>query len=382
MGGRRDAYRHARNPAELVIARALEPLVGTANADQTSTAAVLVGEIDLLTIPQTQTLLDQLNPAGYLSYSQSLIDQMNLFNRQVMVRTLDPRSDQMPAGWWADASGQTHLGKTSPDATRQSIFGMTVGFDVSGPHWLVGAAAGFSSASVRNGSDTLTGHNNAYMFGGYGSFRAGPFVATAQVDYDLGAISTTKTVSVAYTTTTTAATSTTAATTTTSPTNLTITANPGDHLLKASGTLGMDLNTGLMKITPFAGVDYARGAINGFTEAGGDAADLTIARISIDRTDLLAGVNVTTSQGDFRPYLRAAYRSQISGSSTGAVTAYFDGDPNTTFTVDGASNRHEVDVDAGVNVVYDDGSFFLGYQGTIRNQMSDHGVHAGIRLDF
>lgn len=377
-----NAIASVATPTELVIARALEPLVGTANADPTSTAAVLVGEIDLLTVPQTQTLLDQINPAGYLSYSQALVDQMNLFNRQVMLRTLDPRSDQMPAGWWADVSGQTQIGKTSTDATRQSIFGLTVGFDVSGPHWLIGAAAGFSSASLRNGMDSLKGHNNAYMFGGYGSYRAGPFVATAQVDYDTGAISTTKTLSVAYTTTTTAATSTTAATTTTAPTNLTITADPGDHLLKASGTLGMDLNTGLMKITPFAGVDYARGAINGFTEAGGDAADLTVARLSIDRTDLLAGLNVTTSQGNFRPYVRAVYRSQISGSRTGAVTAYFDGDPNTTFTVDGASYRHEVDVDAGVNVVYDDGSFFLGYQGTIRNQMSDHGVHAGIRMDF
>ncbi len=377
-----NAIASVATPSQLVIAQALEPLVAVANADPTSTAATLIGEIDLLTIPQTQTLLDQINPAAYLSYSQALIDQMNLFNRQVMLRTLDPRNDQMPAGWWGDVSGQTHLGKTSLDNTRQSIFGLTVGFDLGGPHWLVGAAVGFSSASLSNGLVSLKGHNNAYMFGGYGSYRAGPFVATAQVDYDTGAISTTKTVSVAYTSTTTAATSTTAATTTTTPTNLTITAEPGDHLLKASGTVGIDLNTGLMKITPFAGADYARGAINGFTEAGGDAADLTVARLSIDRTDLLAGVNVTTSEGNFRPYVRAAYRSQIGGSRTAAVSAYFDGDPATTFTVDGATNRHEVDIDAGVNVVYDDGSFFLGYQGTIRNQMSDHGVHAGIRLDF
>ena len=63
-----NAIASVATPTQLVIARALEPLVGTANADPTSTAATLVGEIDLLTIPQTQTLLDQINPAGYLSF--------------------------------------------------------------------------------------------------------------------------------------------------------------------------------------------------------------------------------------------------------------------------------------------------------------------------
>jgi hypothetical protein len=33
-------------------------------------------------------------------------------------------------------------------------------------------------------------------------------------------------------------------------------------------------------------------------------------------------------------------------------------------------------------VVYEDGSIFLGYQGTIRKDMSDHGVQAGVRFLF
>jgi len=65
------------------------------------------------------------------------------------------------------------------------------------------------------------------------------------------------------------------------------------------------------------------------------------------------------------------------------VAAYFDGDPSTAFTVDGTTGgRHEVDVDAGLNVVYEDGSIFLGYQGTIRKDMSDHGIQAGVRFLF
>lgn len=365
--------------SQLAIARALEPLVTSANANPTSAAAGLVGDLDLLTVPQMQTLLDQINPVGYVMYTQAMLDQINLFNRRVMLRTLDPTNPDMPSGWWADVSGQFHIGSTATDKTSESLFGVTAGYDISGPHITAGVAAGYSSASLKNGSKTLKGHNNAYMFGGYGAYRAGPFVATAQLDYDVGSLSTNKTLSLTYTTT--AATSTTPATAT--PNNLVVTATPGDHLLKASGSLGVDLDTGFVKVMPFAGVDYARGSINGFTETGGEAADLTVSRLSIDRTDLLAGLNLSKSDGVFRPYVRAAYRSQIGGNSTPSITAFFNGDPTTTFTVDGTElSRREVDVDAGINIVYDDGLYFLGYQGTIRKDMSDHGIHAGIRIRF
>lgn len=374
-----DAIASVATTSQLAIARALEPLVTSANANPTSAAAGLVGDLDLLTVPQMQTLLDQINPAGYLMYTQAMLDQINLFNRRVMLRTLDPTNPDMPSGWWADVSGQFHIGSTAADKTSESLFGVTAGYDISGPHITVGLAAGFSSASLKNGSKTLKGHNNAYMFGGYGAYRAGPFVATAQLDYDVGSLSTNKTLSLTYTTT--PATSTAPATAT--PNNIVVTATPGDHLLRATGSLGVNLDTGFLKVMPFAGVDYARGSINGFTETGGEAADLTVSRLSIDRTDLLAGLNVSKSDGVFRPYVRAAYRSQIGGSSTPSVTAFFNGDPTTTFTVDGTElSRREVDVDAGINIVYDDGLYFLGYQGTIRKDMSDHGIHAGIRIRF
>jgi len=374
-----NAIASVATPSQLAIAQALEPLVTSANANPTSAAAGLVGDLDLLTVPQMQTLLDQINPAGYLMYTQAMLDQINLFNRRVMLRTLDPTNPDMPSGWWADVSGQFHIGSTAADKTNENLFGVTAGYDISGPHITVGLAAGFSSASLKNGSKTLKGHNNAYMFGGYGAYRAGPFIATAQLDYDLGSLSTNKTLSLIYTTT--PATSTTPATAT--PNNIVVTATPGDHLLRASGSLGVNLDTGFVKVMPFAGVDYARGSINGFTETGGEAADLTVSRLSIDRTDLLAGLDVSKSDGVFRPYVRAAYRSQIGGNSTPSVTAFFNGDPATTFTVDGTElSRREVDVDAGINIVYDDGLYFLGYQGTIRKDMSDHGIHAGIRIRF
>ena len=369
-------------PTELAIAQALQPLVATANANPTSTAATLVGNIDLLTIPQTQTLLDQINPAGYSSFARAMTDQMNLFNRTVMLRAFDQKNDEMQAGFWGDISDQFHIGKAPTDGSKEGIFAATAGFDMSGKHWRAGVAASYSSATMRNGVGP-GGHNSAYMFGGYGAFKAGPLVATAQVDYDLGSFSATKELSLSYTTTTTAATSTTAASSVTSPTNTQVMASSNDHLLKLSGTLGADIVIANLKVTPFAGLDYAKGAISGFTETGADAADLTVAQIGIDRTDVLGGLNVTANEGLFRPYLRAAYRSQIGSGNGSNVSAYFNGDPTTSFTVAGLTNiRHEVDIDAGLNVVYEDGSMFIGYEGTLRNNMSDHGIRAGLRFMF
>ena len=378
-----DAIASVATPSELAIARALQPLVNTANNDPTTTAATLVGDIDLLTVPQTQTLLDEINPAAYLVYAQALTDQVNLFNRQVVLRTFDPGNDDMRSGVWGNVYDQFHVGKTPAGGTRESLMGITAGYDFSGHHWTIGAAFGYSSANVRSGAGDLHGHNNAYIFGAYGALHLGPVNATGQVDYDLGNISASKNLSLSYTTTTTAATSTTAATTTTTPNNVAVTASPGDHLLKASGTLGVGLIAANFKVTPFAGLDYARGAINGFTETGGDAADLTVSRINIDRTDVLGGLDVRVNTGQFQPYVRAAYRSQVGGDRTASVAAYFDGDPTTAFTVDGTTEaRHEVDVDAGLNVVWDDGSLFLGYEGTIRSGMSVHGIHAGLKARF
>lgn len=377
-----NAIASVATPAQLAIAGGLEPLVNTANADPTSTAATLVGDIDLLTVPQTQTLLNQMNPAAYLSYGQALTDQVNLFNRLVMLRGFDYKNDEMRSGFWGEASGQFEIGKTPAEGSKEGIFGVTSGFDLSGKHWRAGVAVGFSSATLRTLAGP-NGHNDAYIFGGYGTYRAGPLVATAQLDYDLGKFSASKNLSLAYTTTTTAATATTSATTTTTPTNVPVTADAGDHLLKATGTLGFEIHAADVEVMPFAGVDYARGAINGFTEAGGQAADLTVGRISIDRTDLLGGLDVAMTSGTFQPYARAIYRSEIGSGPSSSVAAFFNGDPTTSFTVDGVSvGRRELDVDAGVNIVYEDGSLFFGYQGTIRNAMSEHGVHAGLRFLF
>jgi hypothetical protein len=365
-------------PSQLAIAQALNPVVASANADPTSPAATLIGSIDLLTVPQTLTLLDQINPASYSAFGQTMIDQMDLFNRQVALRGIDETSDDYHSGWWADGSGQFSFGKTPTTGSKEQFVGATAGYDFDGKAWRAGLVAGLSSGTLKALTGP-TGKNNAYMFGLYGQAHAGPVFAMGQVDYDVGSLSGKKNLSLGYTTT--PATSTTPATTTSIDTL--ITAHGNEHLLKLSGLVGVDVPVRTVEITPFAGIDYARGGISGFTEVGGGAADLTVADMPVKQTDALAGLYVAGADGSLRPYVRAVYRSRLGSESNSLVTAYFNGDPTTSFTLPGSvPARQEADIDAGVNFVYDDGALFLGYQGTIRKGMSDHGIQGGIRLMF
>lgn len=369
-------------PSQLIIAKALDPLVAAANADPTSAAATLVGSIDLLTIPQTQTLLDQINPANYGAFRQALADQMNVLNRAVLPRALDETGDSYSTGWWINPTMQFHVGSRPSVGSRENLLGATGGFDTSGKAWRAGVVLGVSSATLRTRTGP-GGTNNAYMFGGYASVHAGPAFLVGQAVYDLGNLSASKNLSLAYTTTTTAATSTAAATTTTTASNTSVSAKANEHLLKLSAMVGFNLPVGPAVVTPMGGIDYARGAINSFTETGGQAADLTVGRISANRTDMLAGLNVTAKEGQFRPYVRAIYRSRLGGSADPLVTAYFNGDPTTSFSLAAPSvAHHEADIDAGLNLVYDDGAMFVGYTGTIRKGMTVHGIQAGLRLMF
>ncbi|MFM5917430.1 MAG: hypothetical protein ACKOOL_07850, partial [Novosphingobium sp.] len=56
----------------------------------------------------------------------------------------------------------------------------------------------------------------------------------------------------------------------------------------------------------------------------------------------------------------------------------------TNFTVTGlGAGKTEFDVDAGLNwVSEDEGGFYIAYQGMFRNDVTSHGVDAGIRLEF
>jgi len=350
---------------QLKIAKGLDKLLVTATADSGSDSATFLGELDILNINQATHVLNQLSPEGYLAYAQALNDQANMFTRQVGMRMNDQNSDHPEDGWWLSMIGQGSFGSVyGTSRTRDHLMGFSGGYDFSGPGYVYGVAAHMSWDSLVNGNGSLTGTNRDYALAAYGAKNFGPLRFSGQAAYNAGHMSTTKGITLgSYA--------------------RSATGSAGESLLKLSGQVGFDLRVKSVTIEPFVGVDFAKGKISGFTESDAGAADLTVSGINADRTDLLAGVSLTRNTGMFRPYFRAAYRSRQSGGDT-TVSAYFNGDTTTAFTVTGLSKaKNEVDVNSGMNFVFDDaGALFVGYQGTYRSNYKSHGINFGIRLEF
>jgi uncharacterized protein with beta-barrel porin domain len=257
------------------------------------------------------------------------------------------------------------VSKATTDSSKQKMFGINVGYDLSGPHHVFGVAGTVTFDSLHNVDSSLKGHNRDFAIAGYGGYDAGPVHLTGQVAYNFGHLSTTRTLTLGTTTDTAYGAA-------------------GEHLFKATGTAGFMLHVSDYTFEPFAGIDFMRGKIKGFTETNDGAAALTVLPINADRTDLLAGLSLTRSSGKLRPYLRATYRSEIGSNGANTVSAYFDGNTATAFTVAGVpAAKHEEDINAGLNWVFEDaGSLFVGYQGTLRSGFSSHGINLGIRLEF
>jgi uncharacterized protein with beta-barrel porin domain len=355
-------------PNQLAVATALNPIVTFAEATGNSATqeATLIGDIDQLTIAQATALFDQMSPAGLVSYANALRDEANTLEREVQLRMGDQNSDHAEDGWWGGFDTQIDIGGDTANTSKQTLFGFNGGFDVSGPHHVLGLAGSIMFDSLHNSGSTLTGHNRDFAFSGYGGYDLGPIHVTGQLQYNFGRLSTTRTLTLGTITDTG-------------------TGHAGEGLFKATATAGFMLKAGGYTFEPFGGIDFDHGHINSFTETGDGAAALTVLPISANRTDLLAGIALTKSSGKFRPYLRATFRDEIGGNTNDAlVTAYFDGNTATEFTVTGVTAaKHEGDINAGINWVFEDaGSLFVGYQGTIRSGYDAHGINLGIRLEF
>ena len=351
--------------SELALAAALQPVVASAAANPVSDAATLVGQIDVLTLPQAQAFLDGLSPQGYLAYATALRDQANMFGRAIALRLGDQNSDHPEDGWWGSGQGQFQFGGGGAGTSKSKLYGFNLGYDFSGSHHVLGIAGSASWDSLDYSGGTMSGTNRALALTGYAGWELGPLHLTGQLGYVFGHLGAGKTLALGTVT-------------------RSAQASASEHLLKANATAGFDLSAMGLTIEPYVGIDVARGRINGFTETGAAAADLTVAPISARRTDLLVGANVTRSTGMWRPYLHAAWRSALGTPGDSSVSAFLNGDPATAFTLTGGSvARHEIDADAGINVVFEDsGSLFVGYQGTMRSGLSAHGIDAGIRIEF
>lgn len=375
VAGTQQAYRLTvtrTNYAAGLGAGATSNQVATANGFQaivagaTGDAAVLVSSIDNLSAAQAQSFFDHASPEPYGAYATAIQDQGELFTRQIALRSagIDPSSPK--TGVWGRTFGQSGNGDGNSFrfGSDQDIYGAALGVDFKAGGLLVGGAVGYSKADIDYGLGNFSGDSKSWQAGVYGSYGWGKLDADLQVAYVDGDFSSTRSI-VAGTAGRVAV------------------ASFNGNLLKVLGTIGYNAGGENTTIQPFIGVDFTNGKVKGFTETGGGAASLSVARIDADDTDVLVGVHLAAKAGGITPYGRLAYRYQLD-SQNREITGLLNGNAASAFTVSGVDpSKSQFDVDAGISIALGErASLNAGYQGSFRGDLSRHGGSVGIRFGF
>jgi fibronectin-binding autotransporter adhesin len=351
------------SPNQVAVANGFEGLVTGATGE----TAVLVSSVDMLTATQAQQFFDQASPEPYGAYARSLLDQGELFSRQVDLQTHEtpnvlPGLDVWGRGYglWGHGRNQAFRFGSDIDA-----WGLTAGVTYRGGDFYVGAAGGFSKDKVRYKLGNSDGHTDGWQAGVFGGYQAGPFSINAQIDYIHAKMDATRSISVASIVSDASG-------------------RTQGHQWKFIGTAGYDFDLASMKLRPFVGFDYTTGKLNPFTETGAGAANLTVERIRANRSDLMVGLDLEANpHAEISPYGRIVYRRNL-GSQRNDVTAFFNNDIATEFTVSAVTpKKDQLDVDAGVNFQANPNlAIFAGYQGTFRGDLNSHGFSAGLSYSF
>jgi hypothetical protein len=102
-----------------------------------------------------------------------------------------------------------------------------------------------------------------------------------------------------------------------------------------------------------------------------------------DRTDLLAGFKFAPNMGSLTPYADATLRYGLSRNH-GLVRAAFDGLSSDVFTVSAQrGGKMQGELDAGLSyTIGKSSSIFFGYAGTLRKNLTEHGVNGGVKFAF
>jgi fibronectin-binding autotransporter adhesin len=349
------------NPNQIAVANGFQGLVTGATGD----AATVVTAVDNMTAAQAQSFFTQTSPEPYGAYASALLNQGELFTRQVALQMHATPNTGNGASIWGRGYGQWGKGRdrTYMVGSNQDITGGALGVDFHSGPAVFGVAGGYSHDKLDYRAGTSHGKGNSWQVGAYVDYAAGPIDFDLQASYSHGKYTNARTINVATIA-------------------RTASARFSGNLFKVIGTLGYNADMGSTTLRPFVGFDFSDGKIKSFTETGAGALNLTVAQIDAKRTDLMAGFDLgsKTAHG-IAPYARVAYRYDLKDHNRG-VSALFNGNPATAFTVTGVRpGRSELDVDAGLSFGISPGSsVFAGYEGTFRKDLRSHGVSAGFRI--
>ena len=354
----------ATNPNQVAVANAFQNLIPGATGD----AQTVLVALDGMNAAQAQQFFDETSPEPYGAYARALLNQGELFSRQIHLQThenpnLLPGFDLWLRGYGGWGNGKHDDFRFGSDIDTWGIAG---GATYRWTNFYVGGALGWSKDKIDYELGNSDGHNKSWQAGLYGGWQGGPWSADLQVDYIHGSMNASRSINVA------------------SIARIADGSTKG-HSWKVVGTAGYDFALGgIGALRPFIGFDWTTGHLNAFTETGANALNLTVDKIDAKRFDGLIGLDLKSNpNSQISPYARLMYRYDFNNHDND-IDAVFNGNPATLFTVSAEkSRRSEIDADLGVNFQASPQlAIYAGYQGTWRKDLKQHGFSAGVSYSF
>lgn len=284
-----------------------------------------------------------------------------------------PRSADSPWGFFASG-----LGTLARLDSRNGASGYQPGYSVTAYGATMGAdyrvnenfAAGFTGGYVNSfaGLDSNAGSvfGQSVRFGAYGTvyddeLHANLYLGGAHDFYD-----TSRSISAL---------------------SRTATAKPSGNEFNMDASVGEDLKTAHLTVSPFASLSYDRLMVGGFTESGAGALDLGVAPQAVE--SLRSGLGAKFSRrfklgtNVFTPYASAGWQHEFENQSR-PIAAQLASGGTGTFTVNTAdAARDGALLGAGLNMDWsDDFSTRLAYAGDVRSDFNAKTFSGSLRLRF
>ncbi|PKP72192.1 MAG: hypothetical protein CVT83_01215, partial [Alphaproteobacteria bacterium HGW-Alphaproteobacteria-5] len=161
-----------------------------------------------------------------------------------------------------------------------------------------------------------------------------------------------------------------------------LSADYGAHTFQASGEASLDLETGPVTLTPFAGLAVVHVETEAFTETGGPSA-LSIASSGNTTGISELGLRASREAGSLTLFGAASWR-HVFGDVEPLSRAAFASSPATTFSVRGTPLSEDVaSIGGGVEIlIAEETTLEFSYRGEFASDSRDHGLKAKLRIDF
>ena len=159
---------------------------------------------------------------------------------------------------------------------------------------------------------------------------------------------------------------------------------PEFRITSLYGEAGARFGIGSTWLTPFAGVEYTKVKLNGFTEAGVPGANLQFADQSDSRTTLLAGLKWAGNFGGIIPEAKVAYRHDSDGRFYSTTQRFADGPAGGLFTVQSPETDRN-SIMAGFSLagaISDRLVGRIGYQGRFADNLKDNAFYGSLSFRF